>query len=122
MVNFYLFILYPKKLRMFVISNRVVAKVVCMKYIYLYDSLFIRLNNDRNLPHQTGYALSDSEIEYSLIGVKNILSGALKTMKTSKKPETSILLKETISHIYYSNEMIAVKFIYPPNPTCTTLW
>ena len=61
-------------------------------------------------------ALSDSEIEYSLIGVKNVLSGSFKNHENSKKPETSILLKETISHIYYSNETVAIKFIYPPNP------
>ena len=42
--------------------------------------------------------------------------GALKTIKTSKKPETSILLKDYISDIYYSNETVYVKFIYPPIP------
>ena len=37
----------------------------------------------------------------------------MKPIKLSKKLETSILLKDYISNIYYSNDTITVKFTYP---------
>ena len=86
-----------------------------LKRISIYknyiENLVFRLNNDLQIPRQTGYELTGSCSKFSVESVSNTLKFFLSGIKNSKGIERNLLAKRFLEKILYSPENIKIRFI-----------
>ena len=80
------------------------------------ENLVFRLNNDLQIPHQTGYELKESCSKFSVENISDTLKFFLSGLKIKKGIERNLLAKRFLEKILYSPESIKIRFISCQNP------
>ena len=80
------------------------------------ENLVFRLNNDLQIPHQTGYELKESCSKFSVENISDTLKFFLSGLKIKKGIERNLLAKRFLEKILYSPESIKIRFISRQNP------
>ncbi len=79
------------------------------------ENLVFRLNHDVKAGHRDGHELTDSSSKFSTESVSDTLKFFLNNLKTTKGIERNLLAKRFLSNIFYSPEIIKIRFISRPS-------